>query len=133
MFELNFIAKPGIQTKYTEASWSFLPKSTESEIDSAPQSSFLALEILKEFPKEGRRIAVLGDMLELGKLTEEGHRKVGQRVKELKIDYLFTIGERAKDIARGAKEVGYSEDNIFSFSFPKEAGLFLQERLKVRS
>ena len=69
-------------------------------------------------------------MLELGKLTEEGHRKVGQRVKELKIDYLFTIGERAKDIARGAKEVGYSEDNIFSFSFPKEAGLFLQERLK---
>ena len=41
MFDLNFIAEPGIQTKYTEASWSFLPKRTESETDSVLQSSLL--------------------------------------------------------------------------------------------
>ena len=98
--------------------------------NSAPQSSFLALEILKDFPREGRRIAVLGDMLELGKLTEEGHRSVGKRVKELNIDYLFTIGERTRDIAKGAQEAGFSKDKIFSFPFNKETGLFLQERLK---
>ena len=41
MFELNFIAEPGVQTKCTEASWSFLPTRTESETDSALQSSLL--------------------------------------------------------------------------------------------
>ncbi len=98
--------------------------------NASPQSSFLALEILKDFPISGRKIAVLGDMLELGKLTEEGHRQVGQKVKELEIDYLFIIGKRAKDISRGAQEVGFPEDNIFSFSFTNEAGLFLQNKLK---
>ena len=39
MFELNFIAKPGIQAEYSEASWSFLQKSTDSEPESIPKSS----------------------------------------------------------------------------------------------
>ena len=40
------------------------------------------------------------------------------------------MGERARDIARGAQEAGFSKDKIFSFPFLQEAGLFLQERLK---
>jgi len=98
--------------------------------NSSPESSMLALEILNDIPAQGRKIAVFGDMLELGKLTEEGHIQVGKKVVELNIDYLFIIGEKSRDIANGAKEAGMSEDSIFYFPFNKEAGLFLQDRMK---
>ena len=69
-------------------------------------------------------------MLELGKLSEEGHVQIGKKVVELNIDYLFVIGEKSRDIARGAKEAGMSEDSIFYFPFNEEAGLFIQDRMK---
>lgn len=98
--------------------------------NSSPESSILALEILNDIPAQGRKIAVFGDMLELGKLSEEGHVQIGKKVVELNIDYLFVIGEKSRDIARGAKEAGMSEDSIFYFPFNEEAGLFIQDRMK---
>ena len=96
--------------------------------NASPQSSKVALEILAEM--EGRKIAIFGDMLELGSLSEEGHRAVGRIVYELGIDYLYVIGERARDIARGAKEAGMSEDKIFNFASNHKAGTFVQDRIK---
>ena len=98
--------------------------------NASPQSSELALNILSEIPSSGRKIVVFGDMLELGDISEESHRNVGKIVKQLNIDYLFVIGERSRDIARGAKELGMYEDHIFHFPFTTEAGIFLQERIK---
>ena len=98
--------------------------------NASPQSAAAVLNILHDMPINGRKIAVFGDMLELGSLSEEGHRKVGQQIVELNIDYLFVIGERSRDIARGAKEDGMIEDKIYHFAFTKEAGLFLQDRIK---
>lgn len=79
-----------------------------------------AIEYLGEI-KANKRIAVLGDMLELGNFEKELHEKVGEEVYKNKIDILVTVGERAKFIANKAKELGMCEDNIFVFDTKEEA------------
>ena len=98
--------------------------------NSSPKSSITALEILNNFPVNGRKIAVFGDMLELGKSTEKGHLQVGKKVVEFDIDYLFTLGDKSKDISKGAKESGMLENNIFSFLSIKDIVLSLKDKLK---
>jgi len=98
--------------------------------NASPQSAKVALDILADMPIKGRKLAILGDMLELGALTEKAHQEVGRELVRLGIDYLFVVGEKSRDIARGAKEAGMDKDNIYHFPFTKEAGIFLQERLK---
>ena len=71
-----------------------------------------ALEVLKKTDAK-RRIAVLGDMLELGEYSKELHEKVGKEVVKNKIDILITIGEYAKNIALVAKE--NKMDNIYIY------------------
>jgi UDP-N-acetylmuramoyl-tripeptide--D-alanyl-D-alanine ligase len=58
-----------------------------------PKSSFAALALLEEL-EATRRVAVFGDMLELGEIEESGHRSVGQRAAEI-VDALYTVGPRA--------------------------------------
>jgi len=99
--------------------------------NSSPISSKAALDILKEaLPKEnGKRLAIFGEMLELGTYTEAGHREVGEKTAELGIDVLICVGEKTRDIIRGARNKGMSEDHVFYFSNNKEAGTFIQNRL----
>jgi UDP-N-acetylmuramoyl-tripeptide--D-alanyl-D-alanine ligase len=85
-----------------------------------PSSMENALETLKGMKKEGRKIAVLGDMLELGEKSYEFHKKVGEKVKECGVDYLYTLGELASGFAQGAGEKGLLKENIFSFQNKKE-------------
>ncbi len=99
--------------------------------NSSPQSSIAALEIAGKVPliKGARRFTVLGDMLELGGYSEQGHKEVGRRAVKDKIDKLIAVGERARDIARGAEKAGMLADNIFHFARAEEAGKFIQERI----
>lgn len=99
--------------------------------NASPQSAKVALDILADFPIAGRKIAIMGDMLELGSLSEEGHREVGRELVRLGINYLYVVGERSRDIARGAREAGLDKDKIYHFPYTKEAGIFLQERVKT--
>jgi UDP-N-acetylmuramoyl-tripeptide--D-alanyl-D-alanine ligase len=69
-------------------------------------SMMAALQTLQEFPCAGRRIAVLGDMVELGAQSEAAHQEVGRRAAELGIGQLFAVGKMASVMARGAKEAG---------------------------
>jgi len=96
-----------------------------------PESTIAALGALRRITvKSGaRRYAVLGDMLELGKYSESAHRDVGKYIAGAKIDILVVIGERSRDIARGAKAAGMNADYIFHFPYSEEAGWFLQERI----
>lgn len=71
--------------------------------------------------KNNRKIAVLGDMLELGEFSVELHKKVGIEVSKNKIDILITVGESSKNISTSAKVCGMDENNIFEFSNNKEA------------
>lgn len=65
--------------------------------------------------KANRKIAVLGDMFELGNFSEELHRKVGEEVSKNKIDKLFAIGEISKFIAQEALKDGMLQENIYHF------------------
>jgi UDP-N-acetylmuramoyl-tripeptide--D-alanyl-D-alanine ligase len=69
-----------------------------------PDSMVAALETLGQVP--GRRIAVLGQMNELGIESERGHRRVGEAAAREKIDYVITIGAIASGIASAAREHG---------------------------
>ena len=68
-----------------------------------------------------RKIAVLGDMLELGDFSKELHEKVGKEVAKNKIDILITIGTEAKNIAVGAEKEGMSKDKIYEFNNKEDA------------
>lgn len=77
-----------------------------------------------------RKIAVLGDMFELGEYTKELHQKVGIEVVKNKIDLLITVGEASKEIALKAKKLGKKEETIFSCENTKEAIDILQQMSK---
>jgi UDP-N-acetylmuramoyl-tripeptide--D-alanyl-D-alanine ligase len=61
---------------------------------------------LVELDAEGQRIAVLGEMRELGDESESGHREVGETAAALKVDHLIAIGNVAATIAEAAKRAG---------------------------
>jgi UDP-N-acetylmuramoyl-tripeptide--D-alanyl-D-alanine ligase len=101
--------------------------------NSSPRSSALALDTLVDFNagENTYKYAVLGDMLELGASSIAAHEEVGHTVAKNKIDKLIVVGERSRDIARGAKDAGMKADDIFHFATPEEAGRFIQERIKT--
>ncbi len=104
----------------------------DDSYNAEPKSMNLAVETMAILPlNEGAaKYAVLGDMLELGQYSEEAHREIGKLVFASNIDYLITVGERSRDIGRGAKEAGMNKDFIFNFATSEEAGKFLQNRIK---
>src|SRR5205814_10571281 len=71
-----------------------------------PDSMKAALRTLVELDTDGKRDAVLGEMLELGEESERGHREVGETAAGLKIDKLIAIGDVAAEIADGARNAG---------------------------
>jgi len=96
--------------------------------NASPTAMREALETLKEIQAK-RRIAVLGDMLEIGKYTLQAHEGIGRyAAKTAKI--LITVGLRGKFIAEAATKAGLSRRSVFSFMSVREAGLFLQDKMK---
>ena len=69
-------------------------------------SMIAALETLCDLPLQGRRVAVLGDMAELGAHSEAAHAEVGKRAAELKIGQLFTVGNNSAATAKAARDAG---------------------------
>ena len=98
--------------------------------NAGPDSTLAALNVLGKISITGKKFAVLGDMLELGDYTEEGHRQVGAAVFNNHLDYLIAVGEKAKFIASETERQGLKRDNIFIFSDTEKAGLFLQAKIK---
>ena len=90
-----------------------------------PESMKAALRTLVELETEGQRIAVLGQMSELGAESERGHAEVGETAAELRIDHLITVGERGQVIAQAAKRAGLARTN--SVAGPAEAAELLGE------
>ena len=91
--------------------------------NACPDSMRAAIDVLHEFKirKKGRTIAVLGDMLEMGKWGIPSHRELGKYLGDKKIDGLITVGNKAKHIAISGKESGIDEKMIFIFNSNKEA------------
>lgn len=93
--------------------------------NSSPFACKSALETFGQVKCSGRKIALLGDMLELGRHTIEAHKNIGKIVKE-NSDILVVVGPRAKLIKEGAVETGMNEKNIFEFLDSFQAGEFIK-------
>lgn len=89
-----------------------------------------AIDILGKIEAE-RKIAVLGDILGVGKYAIEAHESLGERIVNT-CDLLFTVGPRAKFIAKGARQKGFNQENIFSFDIATEAIIPLKEKIKEK-
>jgi UDP-N-acetylmuramyl pentapeptide synthase len=68
-----------------------------------------------------RPVAVLGDMRELGSISEQAHKTVGAYAAQVGIRKLVTFGKAASNIAKGAKEAGMSEENILTIEDTENA------------
>lgn len=95
--------------------------------NSSPTAVAQALSVLKSLPESKRRIAMLGDMLELGKYTEDEHRKAG-RYSVKCVDMLITVGIRSKFTQEEAQKSGLK--NSFWFDTSEHAGEFLFNQIK---
>ena len=91
----------------------------DDSYNASPLSMHAALDTLKGLPGK-RRVAVLGDMLEIGKYTLEAHERVGRLAGKF-VDVLATVGPRAKFIAESAQEAGLRRSKIFSYDTADEA------------
>ncbi len=72
-----------------------------------------ALRTLRDLPCKGRRVAVLGDMAELGSRSEAAHEEIGRMAAELGVGQLFAVGKMAPIVARGARGAGLTR--VFDF------------------
>jgi len=97
--------------------------------NASPESTIAALNLLNEIEGQ-RKVAVLGDMLELGAYEEAGHRLVGQRARDV-AQVLVTIGPRARTIAEEARLTGLSTAVIHSFETGEAALPFLRELIRA--
>jgi UDP-N-acetylmuramoyl-tripeptide--D-alanyl-D-alanine ligase len=77
-------------------------------------STLAALETLCGLPLQGRRVAVLGDMAELGATSEAAHKEVGKRAAELKLGQLFAVGKMAPVTGQAARDAGLAR--VFEFA-----------------
>ena len=82
--------------------------------NASPAGVLAALEVLADYPGK-KKIAVLGEMKELGNYAEEGHREVGKKLAEAKIDYLLPFGKLTKFIAEEAEKQGFKKEHLFQF------------------
>ncbi len=88
--------------------------------NSSPVAAEKALQTMHELSVGGRKILVLGDMLELGRFSVREHERIGELAAEAG-DMLVTLGVRAHMIAEGALEQGMSEKNILQYDDVKRA------------
>jgi UDP-N-acetylmuramoyl-tripeptide--D-alanyl-D-alanine ligase len=77
-----------------------------------PASMAAALKTLAEVKCRGKRIAVLGDMFELGKQSRRQHLELGRRVAEARLDRLYLLGPQADRVRQGALQGGMRADQI---------------------
>jgi len=101
--------------------------------NSSPIALASALHTLRDIKTKNRskKIAVLGDMMELGKHSVDEHYKAGKFAAEV-CDILITVGIRSRKIAEGALDSLMSEKNIFQFEDSISAGKALQDIIKER-
>lgn len=97
--------------------------------NASPVAAEAAVEALRSIKTKGRRIAVLGDMLELGKYTIDEHKKLGEQAASF-ADMIIAVGPRAKYIIEGALDNDMSEKNLLEFDESREAGKYLEGILK---
>jgi len=100
----------GMRLEITEAAGI---KVINDAYNASPASTGAALQVLTETAGRRRKVAVLGNMFELGSRAQPGHREVGELAAGLGVDFLLTVGSLAAEIAAGASDAGMPEQRVF--------------------
>ncbi len=100
----------------------------DDSYNASPLSMHAALDTLKGLPAK-RKVAVLGDMLEIGKYSIEAHERVGRLAGKF-LDILVTVGSRAKFIAESARKAGMRRNKIYSFDTADDSKKEVQNLIK---
>jgi UDP-N-acetylmuramoyl-tripeptide--D-alanyl-D-alanine ligase len=98
--------------------------------NASPASMRAALEALVDIHTGGRHVAVLGDMKELGSLSELAHFRIGELVARMPIECLVTVGPLGRRIAEGARAEGMPADAVRACAALEEAGEVLDDLLE---
>jgi UDP-N-acetylmuramoyl-tripeptide--D-alanyl-D-alanine ligase len=93
--------------------------------NSNPYALGRALTLLSEADVSGRRIAVIGDMLELGDKELDYHRDSGRSIPNT-VDTVIGVGKRSRALLDGAREAGFADDKLHHFDDAQSAGEFLK-------
>lgn len=94
--------------------------------NSNPYALGRALELMAQADVEGRRIAVIGDMLELGELETQYHRDAGAAIPK-PVDFVFGVGRRSQALLEGARDAGFDDEQLRHFENAEAAGEFLKD------
>ena len=126
--------KKGIETfELTKSRMEVIKKGNITVINDCYNASYDSMKAAIEHISAqtgNRKIAILGDMLELGSFSKELHEKVGKIVAENKIDKLITVGEQAKNIANIALKLGMEKSNVLVCKKNEEAIEFVKSIMK---
>lgn len=98
--------------------------------NASPASTRAALSTQLDVSGGRRRVAVLGNMFELGSRAEAGHREVGEQAAALSVDYLLAVGDLARGIAEGAAGSGMPGERIFTCDGREDAARLLDVLLR---
>jgi len=109
---------PGIKYSYV----------IDDSYNASPLAMHAALDVLRSLPAK-RKVAVLGDMLEIGKYTIEAHERVGRLAAKF-VDVLVAVGLRAKFIAEAAKSAGMRKASVYIFETADEAKESVKELVR---
>lgn len=96
--------------------------------NSSPDAVMSAFNSLKDLQCSGKKIAVLGDMMELGKHSNDEHKNIGRESVKF-FNMLITVGSRSYATASEAISAGFPKENVFSFDRSREAGEFLVSKI----
>lgn len=102
----------------------------DDSYNSNPSSLDAAIELFRSYPKTGRKILVIGDMLELGPKASLFHREAGRSIAQYQFDLVLTVGQLAKRFAEEARFFGFASERINEFANSEDAGKFLKTQLK---
>jgi UDP-N-acetylmuramoyl-tripeptide--D-alanyl-D-alanine ligase len=102
----------------------------DDSYNASPAAVESALDTLAEVETPGRKIVVLGDMMELGPLAIEAHRQVGARLLRLSPDYVFFVGLRMRFAAEELTKKRFSKKKIFMFDDWRGVGEKLQKLIE---
>lgn len=94
--------------------------------NASPDSTVAAVRTLAELPVTGRRFAVIGEMRELGDLTETGHRQVGRAIGEANLDGIVLFGEATRFVEAEAVRAGLDPGKISSVASLDDVRGFLR-------
>ncbi len=101
----------------------------DDSYNSNPYALKRALELMQQADAEGRRIAVIGDMLELGEREQQYHREAGAAIPQ-SIDVVIGVGPRSKSLLDGARSAGFNGGRIHHFDDAASAGAFLKDFIR---